>query len=327
MPELGKEHSVIVLDLEWNQRYGRQQGFCTSLAQEIVEIGAVKLDASLRIAGQFQASVRPVVCPVMHRHVRRLTGISDADCRDGWPFREAGEALMAFCGEDFILCTWGPDDYPVLRRNLAYWMLSQQWLPDPVDAQRMYSLLQCTGKIRQVSLEDAMEALELPLELPSHRALHDAYHTAQVVRRLHAVAAALPHDDPRLHALNGADAGRQPEGRNDLRVTPHRTIESLLADEALFALCCPHCGAEGRALSGRLHTADKRMLEQYAACERHGYFRMRFLPQRTVAGTLSLWMHAAPATEQQVRLYLNVRAGQHGQAKRRNRRRGRENRA
>ncbi|MCL2545471.1 MAG: exonuclease domain-containing protein [Clostridia bacterium] len=327
MPELGREHSVIVLDLEWNQRYGRQQGFATSLAQEIVEIGAVKLDASLRIVGHFEASVRPVVHPVMHRHVRRLTGISDEDCREGCPFREAGEALIGFCGEDFILCTWGPDDYPVLQRNLAYWMLPQGWLPGPVDAQRMYALLQCAGKVRQVSLEDAMEALRLPLERPSHRALHDAHHTAQVVKRLHAIAAALPQDDPRLRALYEADAqrARQLEGHDDLCATPHKTIESLLADEPLFAPACPRCGAPGRALSGRLHLPDKRMLEQYAACERHGYFRMRFLPQRTVAGTLSLWRCAAPATEQQARLFLGVRAGH--AAKRRNRRRSRESRA
>ncbi|MCL2811764.1 MAG: exonuclease domain-containing protein [Clostridia bacterium] len=321
MPELGKEHSVIVLDLEWNQRYGRQQGFLTSLAQEIVDIGAIKLDASLRIAGQFQASVKPVVHPVMHRHVRRLTGISDEDCREGEPFREAGEALKAFCGKDFILCTWGPDDFPVLQRNLAYWMAPQDWLPDPVDAQRMYSLLQCDGKIRQVSLQDAMDALELPLELPSHRALHDAYHAAQVVRRLHAIAASLPKDDPRLRAMN--PHGQQTETSRSLRVTAHRTIESLLADEVLFASLCPGCGEPGQPLSGRRHIPDKRMLEQYAACEHHGYFRARFLPQRTADGTLSLWTWATPATEQQVRLYVNAITP----SKRRNRRRGRENRA
>ena len=327
MPELGKEQSVIVLDLEWNQRYGRQQGILTSLAQEIVDIGAVKLDASLRIVGQFQASVRPVVHPVMHRHVRRLTGISDEDCLEGRPFRAAGEALMAFCGESFLLCTWGPDDYPVLRRNLAYWMLPQDWLPDPVDAQRMYSLLQCAGKLRQVSLRDAMEALELPVELPSHRALHDAYHTAQVVRRLHAIAAALPQ--ARLHALHRADTecARQPKERSGLRVTSHKTVEALLADEALFTLPCPGCGSPGRPVSPRRHIPAKRMLEQYAACERHGCFRARFLPQRTASGTLSLWTHTAPATEEQACLHLNDRAGLHAPSKRRDQHRGRKNRA
>jgi len=324
MPELGKEQSVIVLDLEWNQRYGRQQGMLTSLAQEIVEIGAVKLDASLRVAGQFQASVRPVVHPVMHRHVRQLTGISDEDCREGRPFREAGEALSAFCGQAFILCTWGPDDYPVLQRNLAYWMLSQDWLPEPVDVQKMYSCLQCDGKSRQVSLQDAMEALAIPVEFPSHRALNDAYHTAQVVQRLHAIAAALPEDDPRLRGLSADDAGQaQPNGRSVVLLTPHQTVEALLADETQFELSCPCCGAPGRALSGRLYTPNKQLVEQYAACEHHGPFHARFLPQRTVAGTLSLRMCASPATEQQTRRFLESRAGQHMPPKRRHRQRRR----
>lgn len=326
MPELGKEQSVVVLDLEWNQRYGRQQGMLTSLPQEIVDIGAVKLDASMRIIGQFQASVRPVVHPVMHRHVRRLTGISDEECREGWPFRAAGEALMAFCGESFMLFTWGPDDYPVLRRNLAYWMLPQDWLPDPLDAQRAYSLLQCAGKLRQVSLRDAMEALLLPVEFPSHRALHDAYHTAQVVRRLHAIAETLPQAD--LRALQQAEAGcaHGPKERSSLCVTPHKTIDALLADEALFSLPCPSCGSQGQPFSTRRHIPAKRVLEQYAVCKHHGHYRARFLPQITAAGTLSLWTCAAPVTEEQARRHLNVRAGQHA-SKHRNRGHSCKNRA
>jgi hypothetical protein len=129
--------------------------------------------------------------------------------------------------------------------------------------------------------------------------------------------------------LRRADAGRalQLEERSGLRVTPHTSIESLLADEALFALPCPGCGSAGRPVSVRRHIPAKRMLEQYAACERHGYFRARFLPQRTAAGTLSLWTCAAPATEEQARRHLSARAGQHAASKRRNRRRGRKNRA
>ena len=314
---------LIVLDLEWNQRYGRQQGIPSSLPQEIVDIGAVKLDASMRVAEQYQATVRPVVCPVMHRHVRRVTGISDADCRAGQRFHQAGASLAAFCGDHFTLCTWGPDDCGVLQRNLAYWMMPQGWLRGVVDAQKLYAILQGADKSRQVSLDAAMEALGISPRFPSHRALHDAHHTALVVRRLCEIAASLPEGDPRLRALGEAHdeyVYRLAERSAVLR-TFHRSMEALVADEALFALHCPYCGAPMRPVSRRLCGASQQMLEQYAACERHGDFYARFLPQRTVSGMLSLLVRASPATEQQKRLFVERCAGQSAPRKRSRRRR------
>lgn len=320
---------LIVLDLEWNQRYGRQQGIPSSLPQEIVEIGAVKLDASMRIVGQFQATVRPVVHPVLHRHVQRVTGISAEDCREGLPFRQAGEALMAFCGDRFTLCTWGPDDYPVLQRNLAFWMLPQERMPRPIDAQRMYAHLQCAGKSQQVGLQAAMEALDIAPEFPSHRALHDAYHTALVIGRLRAAASALPEGDPRLRALRtaGMEHRQRLQEHSAVLPTPHRTAEALLADEALFAITCPRCGGPLRSASGRFCAPDKCTFEQYAACERHGSIYARFVPQRTVTGTLSLRVCASVATEQQMRQFVERCARQSALRKRRRQHRGGKSRA
>ena len=66
---------LIVLDLEWNQHYGKQRG---ELPQEIVEIGAAKLDASFEIVENLSLLVRLQVHTRMHHHVRRITGIASA---------------------------------------------------------------------------------------------------------------------------------------------------------------------------------------------------------------------------------------------------------
>ncbi len=315
---------LIVLDLEWNQRYGKQQGIPSSLPQEIVEIGAVKLDASMGIADRFQATVRPVVHPVLHRHVQRVTGISAEDCREGLPFREAGAALMAFCGEAFTLCTWGPDDYPVLQRNLAYWSLPQDWARTPLDAQKMYAHLQGTGQSKQVSLQAAMEVLGIAQEFPSHRALHDAYHTALVVQKLRALADALQIDDPRHKLLSDASAeyAQRREERSTVRATAYRTADALLADESLFELTCPYCDAPVSAASKRLSLSGQQTLEQFAACKSHGTLRTRFVPQRTASGTLSLRTCISPATEQQMRQFLDRYAKQNAVRTRRTGHRG-----
>ncbi len=324
--QLPTEYSfpLIVLDLEWNQRYGRQQGSTNMLPQEIVEIGAVKLNAQGRILEQFRRTVRPVVHPVLHRHVQRVTGISAEDCRDGGTFVQACADLMAFCGTTFTLCTWGPDDYPVLQRNLAYWMQPQDWVRYPIDAQRVYAML-CgeAGKAKQTSLQTAMEALGVAQELPHHRALHDAYHTALICQRLLEQIRTLPENDPRAAMLRAARAVHLPRylARCDTRVTEHRTPEALMADEGALAIRCPQCGcALACPPSRRLYSPSRQLLEQFSSCPDHGQVSARYALQRTAEGALTVRVQTELATEKQAVQFAERCASQN--VPRRNRRRG-----
>ena len=62
----------IVLDLEWNQSPLGKDGSMDRLPFEIIEIGAVKLNASLQIISEFRRSRTPAA-PTAHR-----IGITDS---------------------------------------------------------------------------------------------------------------------------------------------------------------------------------------------------------------------------------------------------------
>lgn len=48
----------IVMDLEWNGGYSRK---AHGYFNEIIEVGAVRLDESLQVTDRFHAAIRPVV--------------------------------------------------------------------------------------------------------------------------------------------------------------------------------------------------------------------------------------------------------------------------
>lgn len=290
--EIQQLSPLIILDLEWNQRYGPQHGGAFSLPQEIVEIGAIKLDASFRIVDHLHCTVKPVVLPVAHRHVQRVTGITEAEWNNGIPFTEACALLRTFCTDRFTLCTWGPDDYPVLQKNIAYWMTPSDWVQRPLDAQRIYALLLGAGITQQVALHTAMDTLEVTQDLPPHRALHDAYHTARVWQKMQALVATLPQDDPRIHTLRTALAARiHPQCRDRLYPTSCRAVEDAFGQEAAFHLLCPVCDATLTPLTERICVKPPSLLEQFGCCTEHGYVHVRFMLQRTVRQSLTI--HAA----------------------------------
>lgn len=187
----------IVLDLEWNQALSREsmrrKGF--TLVGEIIQIGAVRLDAGGGKADTIRLVVTPKYYKKIHWSVRKLTGISTKSLAHGTPFPDAYKQFMDWCGEDVTFLTWGPDDLPMLRDNLRLHNMSTQSLPEAFDLQRIFAR-EITGKKQQSSLSDAMEKLGIPQTIPAHDALNDALNTAEVCRKLNLEEGIAHYDDP-----------------------------------------------------------------------------------------------------------------------------------
>ena len=123
----------ITLDLEWNQAYAQkalavQRQLSSRLRGEVIQIGAVKLDKSLRICGSYQIIVKPRYYKKLHRHVSELTGITQEQMDVGTPLTVAAESFKKWCGEDFAFLTWGPDDIPMLKENFHVNDIDFDWL-------------------------------------------------------------------------------------------------------------------------------------------------------------------------------------------------------
>lgn len=111
----------IVLDMEWNQPWPGSPAAKKKLPihGEIMQIGAVRMvDGKAR--DEFQILIRPNFYKKVNRKVSSLTGLKEAALKQhGVGFPEAIAQFCAWCGENAGFFTWGYDDIPLLRENLA----------------------------------------------------------------------------------------------------------------------------------------------------------------------------------------------------------------
>ena len=171
----GLHEDYVVFDIETT-------GF-SPVNNRIIEIGAVKLDENFRTVSEFHRLIRPRVYRQMHFKISEVTHMSMEELEhEGLKFEDVVEEFIGWCGDDYVLCTWGNMDLTELQRNMVYHGLEIPF-PFPLfyyDVQKIYSLLHSDGKQKD-SLDRVVEELGLLEGRPFHRALDDAYYTGRVM--------------------------------------------------------------------------------------------------------------------------------------------------
>ena len=179
----------IVLDLEWNQPTSYHSAVYRrigdSLLFEVIQIGAVKLNDRFDILDAISIPVRPTHYLTIHPRVRRMTRLGQEELCDAPEFLEAMDRFTDWCGEDYVFLTWGCDDVSVLQQNVDFFQF-QRPLPKMYDIQRLYAQVQGLKANQQKGLKSAMEQLEIQEDEDRsfHNAMHDAYYTALVLKKL-----------------------------------------------------------------------------------------------------------------------------------------------
>jgi inhibitor of KinA sporulation pathway (predicted exonuclease) len=151
-------------------------------AMEIVEIGAVKLDAGRGMAEleSFEALVRPRINPALDAYFVRLTGITQADVdARGTDFATALAAFVRFLGRDGAgggvgaVVSTGSDGFAIeenCRLNGLAFPFARGLFHDITD-----DLARMLGRERRaVESSGLPELLGFPRPGPAHRALADA---------------------------------------------------------------------------------------------------------------------------------------------------------
>lgn len=262
--------NYIVLDMEWNQPYPGAKKYYRNghgLDNEIIQIGAVKLDREKQITDSFKIYVKPQVIKRLHHHVEKLTGIDEKMLADADSLEKAVEHFREWCGTDYVFLTWGYDDIGVLGNNLAYFGLPTDWLPPFYNLQMIFCA-QTENLNKQYSLTYAAEYFHIALDKPLHDALTDAYYTALV-------AAALDLD-------KGIDSYRAmvfkdetiPEHMKNIRYkknyTPVEGYHALLEKTQIASPVCCECGRPlenpDRAQNGKFSFLT------IGTCPEHGEF-------------------------------------------------------
>lgn len=194
----------IVLDLEWNGAYSKQ---AHGYFNEIIEIGAVRLNERLQPDGQFHVVIRPQISRKLSTIVTNLTSITAEELEaDGITFAQAVEQLTAFMGgKETVFLTWSTTDLLVLLENVRFYF-RQNTIPFMAyyaDLQAYFQKRMGVGAGQQIALKKACELLEISEEgMELHRALDDSMLTAGILMRVYeesAFAAAVYRADAEFY--------------------------------------------------------------------------------------------------------------------------------
>lgn len=265
----------IIIDLEWNQplsyqsRVYREVG--DKLIFEMIQIGAVRLDSDMRVADSISIPIQPTHYVKIHPRIQRMTGLGTEELADAPRFPEAMERFLRWCGEDYVLLTWGCDDISVWQQNLDFFGVDVK-LPMICDIQRLFSDVHQLKE--RAGLRLAMEILQIePDENRAfHNALNDAYYTALVFARCPEPEAVLRYPQQPKKLIHAGHASRQ-----KLCGQEFDTLEEALASDTAMKPRCPVC-SKPAVLEGAYvpQCADKYI--SLAKCRVHGNLlcRLRF---------------------------------------------------
>ncbi len=176
----------ILMDLEWNDAYCKKVG---GFVNEIVEIGAVKLDEGFNEIDRFSIIVRSAITNRLSTRFRELTGMTNEQMKDGTPFGEAWAMYKSWAGDDAITLTWSNSDLHTLYHNCVNFIGEPKAaeIGKYVDLQKYFQYeLSLKGKNEknQISLSNAAILFEIDFESETlHHALDDSCIAAAILRK------------------------------------------------------------------------------------------------------------------------------------------------
>ena len=170
----------IIFDLEATCWEGNQM----HRKQEIIEIGAVRLDAYGKRLSSFQKFIKPSEHPMLSPYCRQLTGIQQREIDSARDFRHAGRQFIEWVlgtDEDYTLCSWGARDRALLTSDCASAGLETDWLVPYIDLKLQYH--QINGLQRKLGLKKCLLREGMVFDGNHHRALDDAMNLAGLFLR------------------------------------------------------------------------------------------------------------------------------------------------
>lgn len=172
--------NYIVFDLEatcWEQEM-------PTYVQEVIEIGAVKLDEYAQQQDTFCRFVKPVFHPYLSNFCKQLTTIRQEDVDRAKDFERVIEEFKEWIGlyddEEYLLCSWGYFDRNLLEKNCQVHKLEKDWLEHHISLKHQYQ------KIRKIThpigLKTALQAEGYEFEGTPHRGIDDAQNLAKIFK-------------------------------------------------------------------------------------------------------------------------------------------------
>lgn len=229
----------IIIDLEFNnlknitnyykdfyKEYGKFDNI--GLENEIIEIGAVKVDKYMKPVSELRVYIKPTIFPVINPKVTEITKIDMPILNtEGVCFEEAVNRLREMFEEGDVLCSWAKDDVAELIINAHCFKYADlTWLNEYLDIQE-YTTKMLAHK-KAMGLKAALDELKIKVDdTKLHDALNDSRYTVEVFRRVYNSRVIKNYivkdiyNMPAIHVSN---------------------LEEIEIDESKLTLKCPKCG-------------------------------------------------------------------------------------
>jgi len=302
----GECRHLIVFDLEWNQSSYNPNH---RMPHEIIEIGACRVDRNFSVVDTFSRLIRPRLYKRLDKHIKKVTGITEAELEEGGSFSDVFADFINWCGTDAQLITWGRDDFPVLKRNAAFHQTQMPFDP-PLDAQLVFGGALLGSCYQQMNLHAALEHQNIVIEVPAHRAVYDAQCTAAMLSSIETAFSAL-QEEKRAQILGVIAKEKRVASSVLLSLPTKYTYQTdALADERLMNIACPKCGKR-TAFDTPWFDSGREKYMAISLCPSHGaaYGQMHF--KRASNGMLVMHQRVYSASEEEIadvrdryRLYL-----------------------
>ncbi len=180
----------IIFDFEWNNAYSH---IVHSFMNEIIEIGAVKLDEKLNIVDTFKQMITPELTKKLSGRCKNLTGITNEELKEnGIGFRDAFSDFARWgAGNDNIYMSWSNSDLYVLSGNYLqhYGNCKVDFMHNYCDVQKYcmaFVKRDDEHKNNQIALSKCAEEFGVDIDIDKlHRALADCYVTAECFKRVY----------------------------------------------------------------------------------------------------------------------------------------------
>lgn len=293
--------NYIVLDLEWNQCPTGKNEEIPHFPFEIIEIGAVRLDASHNIIDRFQEVVKPSVYTSLHFKTKEIVALRAIDFETARSFSQVITDFFQWCGDEPKFCTWGPADLTELQRNLAYHQLPSPF-PFPLiyfDIQKIFSILYEDRKSRR-SLEYAVDFLHINKDIPFHSAFSDALYTAQIVSKM---------APEQIAANSSIDYYKTPQNRRQEVYLTYETYTKFISkpfdskvqvmkDRIVISTTCTRC-KKNLPKKIRWFAVGGRNYCCLAYCEKHGYIKGKIRIRQNETGLYYAIKTIKPISEEE----------------------------
>lgn len=235
--------TYILLDLEWNSAYSKNH---SKFVNEIVQIGAVKLNENLEYVDDISIMVHSQLTKRLSSRFKKLTNISNDEMLSGVYLPQAIEQYNTWAGTDTVTLTWSTSDLYAIIENCRFFAKNMLFrIEKYVDLQGfVQDYLHRNGHEfkGQISLKAASDLLGLSSEgLELHTARDDSMLSAKIFKA--------SFDKERI--LSVAKDASKPDFYKRLLFKPYHisNISDAAVDKESLRFKCDTCGSYARRMT------------------------------------------------------------------------------